>query len=194
VIVELAIAAGALTIGGATVALRRYQQRRRAASQSLDVASATQDPRDSALNTGDVVLYGPDELWLASALRLREEEFALSLFHCPGSRIADYLLCLGGEANEVAFMKEVGDFPPGPVAAEVSWEGRQHDLERRGTALIENEGESSLVNSSHAAFTLLRSPTGHVILVLDPREERRLALYGEAVERCLIEVLPRDDR
>lgn len=189
-IVELVIAAGVLAIGGAAVGIRRARQRKERASEPLDVHAAVAEAAQQGLNTGDVVLYGPDEFWLASGLRLYEEGPVLSVFHCPQSRQANWLVCFGADAIEIGIMREAVDFAPGPVAAEVQWEGREHQLERRGSAIVEIEGAACQWDAARAEYCLLRAATGHLILVLDPTEGERLALHGEAIDHCLVEVLP----
>lgn len=199
--IELAIGAGLVTAG---VLLARAVRRRR---DDADLVPGP-DPRpdrswdddtsgsERSLGVGDVLLYATDELWLAGAIELDEEELVCRLYRTPGgarsATAADvtWVVQLDGLSRELAIMSETETVPSGRVPDELPVGGLRLSLRRRGQASVRTVGEHLPPVRPRAEYTILAGTGGRTLVVLDFHGGDRLALVGERVGWEMLDVLP----
>jgi len=210
-IIEIAIGAGALALGGLVLkALRKRRAESSRAVPSSSVEPAEPPPQGSpsaataappsqrpdlprGLRIGDVLLYATEELWLAGEVYLDEEGFVASLFPVPGCSLAQWVAQLDPEAKRLALLQRTAEVPGGPVPTELPIGGFRVSLAKRGQARVAVAGEHLPETTERARYAIFEGPGGKLLVVVDFDDGARLALTGECVGRDLVDLLPGGD-
>ena len=187
---EIAIVAGILSVVGAGVTLTRRRNK-----SAPDPANESEEPTrrnlDDGLRRNDVLLYAGREYWLSDVLRWEDGAERWSLFRAPQNEGSSWLLEDRVRPEEVVLLQSLTSLPAGRIASEVYADGRHYRLHRCGRIEVESSGESPLFATGTALeYTLLRSGSAYMIVVLDSPDGTRLSLQGECLESSLFEVLP----
>jgi hypothetical protein len=145
------------------------------------------------LRIDDVVLYADTELWLAGALHLEEDGFAMRVFRTPGSTRATWLVQLDENANDLALCDVTTEVPAGTVPESLPIGGLRLTLRRRGHARLRTEGAEVPRHPSRARYIELTGPGGRTLVIIDFDTGERLALVGDRIGRELLDLLPGGD-
>ena len=191
-VIEIAIVAGVLSVLGAGITLTSRRRQKRSPPSNEAPKQVTRASTSEGLRRDDVLLYGGRDYWLADVARWEDGEERWSLFRAPQSQDASWLLEDRDRPDEVVLLKAFSTLPAGRIASEIHEGGRHYRLYRCGRVTVESEGESPfMADGSTVEYTLLRSGSAHMIVVLDDPAGHRLALQGECLESSLFQVLPR---
>lgn len=190
-IVELAVGAGAvvLSMGALRLYLRRLAERRR--EDGADAAGArTEGGPESTLCTGDVLLRGDEELWLAGALHLAGDVHA-DLFVAPVAGAERWVAELHLPAGrELVLAQPTAALPAGRIPDELRHEGLVLGLRARGRVRVRVEGEHLPPVTEQAELAVLSGSGGHYVVAVDFHAGDRLTLAGERVDPSELDHLP----
>ena len=190
------IAIGAAIVASVSFAFRTLNAAKREQRAPEDGDEKPKKPKRTGprgLRVGDVLLYADTELWLSGVFELDEEGLVARVFKAPGNAVADWVVQLDEEAEDIAIGKETDEVPDGRVPSELPIRGMRLSLRRRADAIVTKEGDNLPPISESAEVVLMGGAGGRTLLVIDFKGSGRISLDLERIGREMIELLPGGD-
>ncbi len=191
----LELTLGVAMVLGASAVVRSLliDRARRQAGHQRRLAASKSIPTPRRLGVGDVLLYGPRELWLAGRIDLDEEGSRIALFRAIGDPEIEWVAQLDRDSTQLVLLRGSVELPEGSLPERLPIQGRLLSLWRRGRARIESSGEHLPPVAERARFTLMHDAGGRIALAIDFEGSpgaARLAMLGDRIELAAPDVLP----